>query len=92
MTLKWNGGGFGRPQPQQEVKMTSYLILKSCVAGGQARNAGDIVELSEQEGKSLTAMNRVQACEAREVTQTVDRSVALEDSDGPKLAKRGKKA
>ena len=72
--------------------MASYLILKSCVAGGEARKAGDIVELSEQEGKSLIAMNRVQACEAREVTQTVDRSVALEDSDGPKIAKRGKKA
>ena len=92
MTLKWNGGGLGRPQPQQEVKMASYLILKSCVAGGEARNAGDIVELSEQEGKALAAMNRVQACEAREVAQTVDRSVALEASDAPKLAKRGKKA
>ena len=92
MTLKWNGGGFDRPQPQQEVKMASYLILKSCVAGGEPRNAGDIVELSEQEGKALAAMNRVQACEAREVAQVVDRSVALEASDGPKLAKRGKKA
>lgn len=72
--------------------MASYLILKSCVAGGEPRNAGDIVELSEQEGKALAAMNRVQACEASEVAQVVDRSVALESSDGPKLAKRGKKA
>ena len=72
--------------------MASYLILKSCVAGGEARHAGDIVELYEQEGKALAAMNRVHACAAREVTQTVDRSVALETSDGPKLAKRGKKA
>lgn len=92
MTLKWNGGGFGRPQPQQEVKMASYLIFKSCVAGGEARNAGDIVELSEQEARSLASMGRVQACEARAVTETVDRSVALETSDGPKFAKRGKKA
>ena len=91
MVLKWNGGGAGRPQPQKEVKMASYLILKSCVAGGEARNAGDIVELSEQEGKSLVAMNRVKPCEAREVPETVDRSVALEASDGPKLTKRGKK-
>lgn len=90
--LKWEGGGFGRPQPQLEVKMASYLILKSCVAGGQARAAGDIVELSEQEGRALASMGRVQACEAREVAQTVDRSVALEASDAPKLAKRGKKA
>lgn len=91
MALKWNGGGFGRPQPQEEVKMTSYLILKSCVAGGAARSAGEIVELSDQEGKSLLSMNRVQAHEARSVIETVDRSVALETSDGPKFAKRGKK-
>ncbi len=44
MTLKWNGGGFGRPQPQQEARMANYLILKSCVAGGAARNAGEIVD------------------------------------------------
>ena len=92
MTLKWNGGGFGRPQPQQEVKMASYLILKSCVAGGEARNAGDIVELSEQEARSLASMGRVQACEARAVAETADRSVALDTSDGARLAKRGKKA
>ena len=72
--------------------MASYLILKSCVAGGEPRNAGDIVELSEQEGKALAAMNRVQACGAREVAQVVDRSVALEASDAPKLAKRWKKS
>ena len=72
--------------------MANYLILKSCVAGGSARNAGEIVELSEQEARSLESMGRVQACEARAVTETVDRSVALETSDGPKFAKRGKKA
>lgn len=71
--------------------MASYLILKSCVAGGEARSVGDIVELSEQEGKSLLAMNRVKPCEAREVPQAVDRSVALESSDAPKPTKRVKK-
>lgn len=86
--MKWNGGGAGRPQSQQGVKM-SYLVLKGCVAGGESRSVGDVIELSEQEGKSLTAMGRVQ-----EVTVTkdapADRSVALETSDAPKLTTRKK--
>jgi hypothetical protein len=86
--MKWNGGGLGRPQSQQGVKM-SYLVLKGCVAGGQSRTAGDVVELSDREGRTLTAMGRVQ-----EVTVTkeapADRSVALETSDAPKLTKRKK--
>lgn len=86
--MKWNGGGIGRPQSQQGVKM-SYLVLKGCVADGQSRSVGDVIELSEQEGKSLTAMGRVQ-----EVTVSkdapADRSVALETSDAPKLTTRKK--
>lgn len=86
--MKWNGGGVGRPQSQQGVKM-SYLVLKGCVAGGESRSVGDVIELSEQEGKSLTAMGRVQ-----EVAVTkdapADRSVALETSDAPKLTTRKK--
>jgi hypothetical protein len=86
--MKWNGGGVGRPQSQQGVKM-SYLVLRGCVAGGESRSVGDVIELSEQEGKSLTAMGRVQ-----EVTVTkeapADRSVALETSDAPKLTTRKK--
>jgi hypothetical protein len=86
--MKWNGGGVGRPQSQQGVKM-SYLVLKGCVAGGESRSVGDVIELTEQEGKSLTAMGRVQ-----EVTVTkeapADRSVALETSDAPKLTTRKK--
>ena len=86
--MKWNGGGAGRPQSQQGVKM-SYLVLKSCVAGGNACSAGDVVELSEQEGKSLTAMGRVQKVSVSEAAPA-DRSVALETSDAPKLTKRKK--
>jgi hypothetical protein len=91
MTLKWNGGGFGRPQPQQEAKMANYLILKSCVAGGVGRNAGEIVELSEQEGKSLSAMGRVQVAPERAAPAVADRSVGLQVSDAPKVSKRAKK-
>lgn len=69
----------------------SYLILKSCVAGGEARNAGDVVELSVSEGKSLAAMGRVQKIENVEPKAMEDRSVGLESSAAPKIAKRGKK-
>ena len=86
--MKWNGGGAGRPQSQEGVKM-SYLVLKGCVAGGQSRPAGDVVELSEQEGKSLTAMGRVQEVSVSD-SALADRSVALETSDAPKLTKRKK--
>ena len=86
--MKWNRGGAGRPQSQQGVKM-SYLVLKSCVAGGNACSAGDVVELSEQEGKSLMAIGRVQNVAVTKEAPA-DRSVALAASDAPKLTTRKK--
>jgi hypothetical protein len=71
--------------------MANYLILKSCVAGGAARNAGEIVELSEQEGKSLLAMGRVQAAPERAASAVADRSVGLDASNAPKVSKRAAK-
>lgn len=71
--------------------MANYLILKSCVAGGVARNVGDVVELSEQDGKSLSAMGRVQVAEDRAAPVVADRSVGLEASNAPKVSKRAKK-
>ena len=71
--------------------MTQYLVLKSCVAGGAARNAGDLVELSEQEATSLLAIGRVAVSEAREAPTPADRSVGLPASGSPAVAKRGKK-
>ncbi len=71
--------------------MANYLILKSCMAGGAARSAGEIVELSEQEGKSLLAMGRVQVAPERAAPAVADRSVGLEVSDAPKVSKRAKK-
>ncbi len=71
--------------------MANYLILKSCVAGGAARSAGEIVELSEQEGKSLSAMGRVQVAPERAAPAVADRSVGLQASDAPKVSKRAKK-
>lgn len=71
--------------------MANYLILKSCVAGGAARNAGEIVELPDQEGRSLSAMGRVQVAPERAAPAVADRSVGLEASNMPKLSKRAKK-
>ena len=90
MVLKWNGGGFGRPQPSQGNKM-AFLVMKSCVAGGIARNAGDIIELSEAEGRSLVAMGRVQPIADTVPQETMDRSVGLAESDAPRVTKRGRK-
>ena len=71
--------------------MASYLIMKSCVAGGEARKAGEIVELSESEAKALTAMGRVQPVADYVPNETMDRSVGLESSESPKISKRTKK-
>lgn len=69
----------------------AYLVLKSCVAGGAARNAGEIIELSEAEGKSLSAMGRVQQVADTVPQEKMDRSVGLDASDAPKVSKRGKR-
>jgi hypothetical protein len=71
--------------------MANYLIIKSCVAGGAARNAGEIVELSEQEGKSLLAMGRVDVAPESAAAAAADRSVGLEASNAPKVSKRAAK-
>jgi hypothetical protein len=36
-----------------------YIILKSCVAAGSSRNAGEIVELGADEAASLMSYGRV---------------------------------
>lgn len=69
----------------------TYLILKSCFAGGARRNAGDIVELSAQEANSLTLMGRVEECAAPAKQEPVNRAVALETSTAAPVKKRGRK-
>ncbi len=59
MVVKWNGGGFDRPQSYPEGKMP-YLVLKSCVFSGGTLSAGDIVEIENREAASLVAMGRIQ--------------------------------
>ena len=91
MTLKWQGLT-ALPTLQEDDPMP-YLITKSCVAGGSRRNAGDVVDLTDAEGRSLIAMGRAELAAVVEKPKVSDRSVALDTSDAPapkKRMKRGK--
>lgn len=54
--LTW--GGLKAAPPNGGSKM-KYIILKSCVASGASRNAGEIIELSADEAASLTSYGRI---------------------------------
>lgn len=52
-----------------------YIILKSCVAAGHARKAGDIVELGADEAAALKGYGRVgDAPEPKPVKAPTDRA------------------
>ena len=53
--LTWGGSA----APSNEGQKMKYVILKSCVAAGGARKAGEIVEIGPDEAASLTAYGRV---------------------------------
>ena len=62
-------------RPSNEGQNMKYVILKSCVAGGASRKAGDIVELDADEAASLKAYGRVDvAPEPKPVAATTDRA------------------
>lgn len=56
--LTWGGL---QATPSTEGKIMKYVILKSCVAAGASRNAGEIVELGEDEAASLKGYGRIAA-------------------------------
>ena len=90
MALTWEGYS-GPPKPNLELNM--YIVLKPTIAGGQRRNAGDIIELSElsvDEAAALIAAKRVEVAPEKPKSEPVnaDRSVALEESDAPAPKKR----
>jgi len=62
-------------RPSNEGQNMKYMVLKSCVAGGTKRNAGEIVELGEDEAASLISYGRIGvAPEPKPVTSTTDRA------------------
>ena len=85
--LKW--GGYNGPPTLSQGK-SMYLVLKSTVAMGRRINAGDIVELPDDVARVLQAIGRVEATQAKASPVTVDRSVSLQTSDAPVVAKRGR--
>lgn len=54
--LTWGGS---QATPSNEGTKMKYIILKSCVAAGSSRNAGEIVELGADEAASLMSYGRV---------------------------------
>jgi len=56
--LTWGGS---QATPSNEGQTMKYVILKSCVAGGVSRNAGDIVELGADEAAALMGYGRIAA-------------------------------
>jgi len=90
MTLKWEGLT-ALPTSQKDNPMP-YLITKSCMAGGKRCNAGDVVDLSEAEGRSLVTMGRAEVAPAVKKPTVSDRSVALDKSETPAPKTRGRKS
>lgn len=90
MALTW-GGISSPPNPELENRMNHYLVLKNCVAGGERRKAGDVVQLPASEGNILISMGRVEQSSAPKAAPGVkDRAVGLKKDSAPK--KRGRKA
>ena len=46
-------------RPSNEGQNMKYMVLKSCVAGGTKRNAGEIVELGADEAAPLMSYGRI---------------------------------
>lgn len=69
-----------------------YLVLKSCVIDNARCSAGDILNLSDENARSLTAMGRVEYVDAPQpVKEPEDRSVALPKSKSTKTVTRKSK-
>ena len=68
-----------------------YLILKSCVAGGSRRSAGDIIELDKAEANQLLLVGRVGAVAEAKPVQEADRAVGLKADVASPVKKRGRK-
>jgi len=64
-----------------------YVILKGCIAAGQRRSAGDVVDLGPDEANNLVSMGRAAKADAPS-PKPADRSVGLGKSDAPAVKKR----
>ena len=82
-------GGVIATHLSKEKKM-KYLILTDTVANKEKVKAGDVVELSADEGRVLVGYGKAEEHKGKPKKET-NRSVGLEESDTPKPKKRTKK-
>tara|TARA_R110000822_G_scaffold112359_1_gene243272 strand:+ start:278 stop:496 length:219 start_codon:yes stop_codon:yes gene_type:complete len=69
-----------------------YIVLRSCVIDNARQSAGNILNLSDENARSLTAMGRVEYVDAPQPAKEVeDRSVALPKSKATKTFTRKSK-
>ena len=67
-----------------------YLILQDTIANKEKVKAGDVVELSIDEWRSLVGYGKAEEYKGKPKKET-NRSVGLEKSETPKPKKRSKK-
>lgn len=68
-----------------------YVILKPTFAGGARRNAGDVVDIAEDEARNLLAMGRIDVAAPSPKAEVQDRSVGLPASTTAAPKKRTRK-
>lgn len=90
--LTWARHKLGGAPTSNEGKPMSYVILKSTVAGGARRNAGDVIELTADEARALLAAGRIAEAAPSPKAEVQDRSVGLEASTVAAPKKRTRKA
>ena len=83
-------GGLIPPAFSKKDKNMKYLITKDTMANGEKVFAGDVVELSVEEGTVLVNYGKAEISTGK-ATETKDRSVGLKKSDKPKLTRRKSK-
>ena len=69
-----------------------YVILKPTFAGGARRDAGDVVDIAQDEARNLIAMGRIDVAAPPPKAEVQDRSVGLRASTTAAPKKRVRKA
>ena len=83
--MKWNGGGNA-----PTLNMEKFLIIQDTVCNSKRVQAGDVVEISDYEGRMLIAMKKAERFVEKPKAKQQDRSVGLEKSETKVLKKKSK--
>lgn len=70
--------------------MKKYLILSDTLADNKKVKAGDVVELTDEEGNTLIGYKKAELSTKKESKKESNRSVGLEKSETPSPKKRSK--